>query len=81
MTVRGIVYCDSCGHEEPNQDIASWHGCPCPACGVAPIVDDADMLILRQIEHMMEAGLASQGEDNTGVSIVVDTGIIKRGAA
>ena len=75
-TITGIVRCDTCKHEIPDQTVANWHGESCPKCGAPDIVDDADMRIIAKMQMLIDAGLCAQGVD-TGITIEFDSAVIK----
>lgn len=77
MTAK--VKCDSCKAWEQTtptfEDTLAWHGKPCPACGVAPIVSDADAEVLRGLIALRDAGVIRMWNESDagGLKVSVDT--------
>ena len=77
--LRGIVHCDSCGHEIADQLVREWAHKSCPMCNAPDIVNDTDIAILEMLDSLIDCGLLIQGGTAPGVDISIDTaGLRKR---
>ena len=70
---RGIVHCDSCGHEIADQLVREWAHKSCPMCNAPDIVNDADIAILDVLDSLVHCGLLTQDGTAPGVDIYIDT--------
>lgn len=77
--MKGLIHCDTCHHEQHEEDIAVWHNKSCPKCGAPEIINDADMEQLRFFEALVDAGIATQSPtDQPSISIRVNTAGLRK---
>ncbi len=77
--MKGLIHCDSCHHEQPENDIAVWHNKPCPKCGSPEIINDDDYAHLLVMEALISTGLVTQEPtDKPGVQIRINTAGLRK---